>query len=393
MKKSISILGSTGSIGNSTLKVYDNFLNDIHIVSLHSHSNIEDLLALIDIYNPDYAVVSDKVSMENYFGEEETEYKGKKIYSGKEGIEKICSDKKNDIIINGISGRAGLEPSIIILENGIDLALANKESIVCAGPLMKNLSQKSGSLIIPVDSEHSAIFSLLNGKNQRSVRQIILTASGGPFLNLEKSKWNTITIQDALNHPTWKMGNKITVDSATMANKGLEVIEAHFLFGLSYDDINVLVHPQSLIHSMIETDDCEVYAQLGPNDMSIPIQNAIFYPEIKKNQYNRLDFTSKLSLDLLPVDMDKYRMLYFAYESGKKEGIYPAFYSFTNEILVNLFLESKISFVEIEKYMEKALELFYKDNSINKNEIILSNIKDIEFHSEHIIKKITGQKK
>lgn len=390
MKKNISILGSTGSIGNSTLKVCDNFSEDIHIISLHSHRNIENLISLISKYNPEYAVVSDKDSMKDYFGSEEAEHQGVKIYSGEKGVARICSDKRNDIIVNGISGKAGLEPSIKVLESGIDLALANKESIVCAGPIMKDLCKKNGSLIIPVDSEHSAIFSLLHGKKIENIKQIILTASGGPFLNLEKSKWDTITIQDALNHPTWQMGNKITIDSATMANKGLEIIEAHFLFGLEYSDINVLIHPQSLIHSMIETEDCEVYAQLGPNDMSLPIQNAIFYPELKKNQYNSLDFSNALSLDLMPVDMDKYKMLYFAYESGKNEGLNPAFYSTANELLVSLFLDNKISFLEIEKYMEKALEIFYKDNSINKEEVTLENIKRVEKISENIINKLKG---
>ncbi|MCK4798131.1 MAG: 1-deoxy-D-xylulose-5-phosphate reductoisomerase [Spirochaetes bacterium] len=388
MKKKISILGVTGSIGRSTLKISDNFIDEIELRALSTHKNINSLLSLIDKYKPEYAVVSDIKEMKKYFNTYETEYNGVKIYSGEQGLLKLCSDKDNDIIINGISGKAGLLPSLKILENGIDLALANKESIVCAGPILKNIAIKNNSTIIPVDSEHSAIFQLLQGKKKECVKQIYLTASGGPFLTLDKKKWNTITIKDALKHPTWKMGNKITIDSATMANKGLEVIEAHYLFDLDYSCINVLTHPQSLIHSMVETIDCEIYAQLGPNDMSIPIQNAIFYPEIKNNLYKSLDFSKAISLDLFPIDMDKFRMLGFAYQCGKLGKLYPVFYNSTNEILVYLFLDSKISFLQIEEFMEKSIEIFSKDNTIDKMELSLDNIKETERLSDIILQSI-----
>lgn len=388
MIKNISILGVTGSIGESTLKIYDNFRNDINIIAISAHKNIQLLLKTIDKYGPEYAVISDVNEMKGYFGKYETEYNGVKIYSGADGLSRLCSDKKCDIIINGICGKAGLFPSLKILENGIDLALANKESIVCAGPILKNVSRKNNSNIIPVDSEHSAIFHLLQNKKAENIKKIYLTASGGPFLKLNKEEWGKITIQDALKHPTWKMGNKITIDSATAANKGLEVIEAHYLFEMEYSKIDVLIHPQSLIHSMVETIDSEIYAQLGPNDMSIPIQNAIFFPELKINNYNTFDFSKKVSLEFHPIDMNKYKMLKFAYLCGEKGGLYPVFFNFINEILVYLFLDNKISFLDIEKYMEGSIEIFDSTIQINKNDLTLDNIKIVEEQVDIIINKI-----
>jgi len=374
MYKTISILGVTGSIGKSALNICDNFNSEIKIKAFSVHRNVEKLIKLIDKYSPEYAVVSDEKAMKTFFAKSEAEHNGVKIFSGIEGLERICQDKDNDIIVNAIVGKAGLTSSINILTSGIDLALANKESIVCAGPILKELSRKYNSKIIPVDSEHSAIFHLLMNKKKTEIKNIYLTASGGPFLNKCKTKWHDITIEDALNHPTWQMGNKITIDSATMANKGLEVIEAHYLFDIDYSDIKVLIHPQSCIHSMIETIDSEVYAQLGPNDMSIPIQNAIFYPELKVNSYNKLDFSKCIKLELFPVDLEKFRMLQFAYECGRLGGLYPAFYNSVNERLVSLFLSDKISFLMIEEIMRKSLDFFHDDSNFDKNDLSLENI-------------------
>ncbi len=392
MIKNISILGVTGSIGESTLKICDNFSNEINIIAVSAHKNIKSLLKIIDKHKPKYAVLSDVNEINEHFGKNEAEYNGIKIYSGDQGLSRICSDKNNDIIINGICGKAGLYPSLIILKNGIHLALANKESIVCAGPILKEISKETNSNIIPVDSEHSAIFHILKDNKNEYVKKIYLTASGGPFLKLDKKEWDSITIQDALKHPTWKMGNKITIDSATMANKGLEVIEAHYLFNLDYSKINVLVHPQSLVHSMVETIDSEVYAQLGPNDMSIPIQNAIFYPELRQNNYNEFDFSKMISLEFNPVDVDKYRMLDLAYQCGRMGGLYPAFYNFFNELLVYMFLNNKISFLDIERYMEKSIDIFDRFNEINKNQLTLDNIKIVEEQADIIINRIIKER-
>ena len=386
--KNISILGITGSIGESSLNICNNFKDEINLIAVSAHKNVKLLLEIIDKYSPQYAVVSDTEEMRKHFGKYEVAYKGIKIYSGDDGLSKICSDKNNDIIVNAICGKAGLTPSLTILESGIDIALANKESVVCAGPILSEVSAKTMAKIIPVDSEHSAVFHLLKDKNKESIRNIYLTASGGPFLNLDKKEWNTITINDALNHPTWKMGSKITIDSATMANKGLEVIECHYLFDFDYSKINVLIHPQSLIHSMVETLDSEIYAQLGPNDMSIPLQNAVFYPDIKKNVYNTFDFSKAVSLELLPVDMSKFKMLRLAFECGRKDGLYTAFYNFVNELLVYHFLSNNISFLQIEEFMEKALDLFDKKNDVDKYKINIDNIKETEIISDLIINEL-----
>ena len=365
MIKNISILGITGSIGNSALKIYDNFREDLNIVSMSTNTRVKPFLEILDRYKPEYGVIYDSVSMHDFFHEYETVYNGVRIYSGKEGLMKACSDRKNDIIINGISGVGGLPPSITVLENGINLALANKESMVCAGKFLNSLCKKNGCQLIPVDSEHSAVFQLLSSRKKEEIKSIYLTASGGPFLKVDKNKWGDITVDDALNHPTWKMGNKISIDSATMANKGLEVIEAHELFGFEFDSIKVVIHPQSLVHSMIECIDGELYAQIGPNDMSIPIQNAVFHPEMKYNSYNRFDFSKSIQLEFYPVDFKKFTMLEMAYECGKKGGLYPALYNFLNDHLVGLFLAEKISFIDIEHYMEKSIERISRKNEVD----------------------------
>jgi 1-deoxy-D-xylulose-5-phosphate reductoisomerase len=388
MKKNISILGATGSIGRSSFKILDSFPEELDLVAISANKNIDLLLSLLEKYRPKYAVISDHVEMKKRFGKYEAEHKGIKIYSGHEGLLRICSDKDNNIVINGISGKAGLSSSLKILECGINLALANKESIVCAGPILKEYALKNNAAIIPVDSEHSAVFQLLRHKKKEEVKCIYLTASGGPFFKLDKKKWNNISIEDALKHPTWKMGNKITIDSATMANKGLEVIEAHFLFDLAYSIIKVLIHPQSIIHSMVETIDSNIYAQLGPNDMSIPIQNAVFYPEPKSNLYKALDLSKNLLLELFPADKNKFKMLEFAYECGMKGKLFPAFYNYVNESLTYLFLEGRIKFLQIEEIMEKAIVSFDKDIDLSGLEVSINNIKIIDQKAQEIINDI-----
>ncbi len=375
--KSISILGATGSIGQSALKIIDNFKDDIILIATSTHSNIDALLKIIDKYRPLYAVVSDANVMKKHFFSYETIYNGTQVYSGVDGINRICSDKRNDIILNGISGKAGLNPSIEILKNGIDIAIANKESIVCAGPILKKLSLNNNCKIIPVDSEHSAIFNLLKNQETKNIENIILTASGGPFLKLDKSRWSSITVEDALKHPTWKMGNKITIDSATMSNKGLEVIEAKELFGFDLSKVKVVIHPQSMVHSMIETIDGEIYAQIGINDMSIPIMNALFYPQYKNNSFSKFDFSKPLSFDFMPIDFSKFKMLEFAYVCGNIGGLYQTLFNSANEYLVNQFLKEKISFLDIELYTEKIIDIFSKNN-LNNNELTLESINIVD---------------
>lgn len=386
--KNISILGITGSIGNSCLKVIDNNKGCFNLIGVSTYTNIKSLLQIIEKYKPKFAVISDRKSMFDYFGEYTKEYNGIKIYSGEEGIYKICSEKTNNIIINAISGKAGLLPSYYIVENGINLAIANKESIVCAGPIIKELAKNNNCYIIPIDSEHSAIFHLLKNQSIKYVEKIYLTASGGPFLKLDKKEWDKITVKEALKHPTWEMGTKISIDSATMANKALEVIEAERLFDIDYNKIEVLIHPQSLIHSMIETIDGEIYAQIGPKDMALPIQNALFYPELRHNSFNRFSFNKEIKLELLPVDFEKFKMLKLGLYCGEKGGVFPAFYNYVNEILVDLFCKEQVKFLEIEIIMEKSLEYFEKNDLLDKNLLTMENIQLTEKVAKEITLKI-----
>jgi 1-deoxy-D-xylulose-5-phosphate reductoisomerase len=390
MSKKIAILGATGSIGASALNICSQFPNDIYLTGISTHTNIEKIPDLIKTNRPQFVVVTSERAMFDRFGSAEAEIDGVPVYSGNHGLDRITSDPDNDIVVNGISGIAGLEPSLSVVNAGIDLALANKESMVCAGDMLRNAADSSGSRIIPVDSEHSALFHLLHDKHPDSIERLFLTASGGPFWKRPRDEWHTITREEALQHPTWTMGSKITIDSATMANKGLEVIEAHYLFDLDYDRISVLIHPQSLIHSMIETIDGELYAQIGPADMSIPIQNAVFYPEIKSNTYNRLRFTEPLNLELVPVKKGLFIMLDLAYQCGEKRGLYPALYNVVNELLVDAFLAGRIHFTDIEKECVKAVEAFDRDDSFNKQQVTHESIEYVKKYSSRIISTNLG---
>ncbi len=375
--KNIAILGATGSIGNAALRVIDSFKNKFYLVSISIHSNIDKMLNIIDQFSPEYAIVTDIAAYTTYYGHcESVKYKNTTIFSGEPALEKIYKDTKIEMVVNGISGKAGILPTYNLLLNKKNIALANKESLVCAGPILKKLAKQHNLDIIPVDSEHSAIFQLLNKKKE--VSNLVLTASGGPFLHFPKENWNTITVEQALAHPTWKMGNKISIDSATMANKGLEVIEANMLFDFDYDRIKVMIHPQSLIHSMIETIDGEIYAQIGPNDMAIPVQNALTYPKLEVNTYNRFDLTKSYNFELFPVDLAKFKMLDLAYFCGKSGKMLPPFYNYANEILVNLFLDKKISFQNIEETMEKCINIFLQDNHALNTELTISALYELD---------------
>lgn len=370
--KNITILGVTGSIGTSALKVLDNHSEKFHLQAVSANRQLDKLLEIVKKYRPNYAICADGEYFFNQTGKTSIECDGITIYSGSDGMERICNDN-TDVVLNAVAGKAGVALSFAVMPHCKELALANKESVVCAGNLLFDEAKKNNCKIIPVDSEHSAIFSLLKDKPLELIRNIHITASGGPFLNTDKSEWSKISPADALKHPTWSMGRKISIDSATMANKGLEVIEAHYLFSMPYEKINVVVHPQSLIHSMVEMVDGEIYAQLGPKDMAIPIQNAFSYPDVIENNYSRLNFFNGFTLEFLPIDMQKFRMLDFAIQCGKREGIYPAFFNNVNEYLVMQFLDEKISFLQIEGGMEKSLELLEKENFSKK----LNNVDDL----------------
>lgn len=370
--KSITILGVTGSIGTSALKVLDNHKEKFHLHAVSANCRLDELIEIVKKYRPDYAVCADGEYFFNRTGKTSVICDGIPVFSGKDGMERICNDEA-DVVLNAVAGKAGVELSFKAVKHCRELALANKESVVCAGNLLFEEAARNNCKIIPVDSEHSAIFFLLKDKSPKLVSGIHITASGGPFLNMDKKEWGKITPADALKHPTWSMGRKISIDSATMANKGLEVIEAHCLFSMPYEKINVVVHPQSLVHSMVEMIDGEIYAQLGPKDMAIPIQNAFSYPDVIENNYNRLNFLSALTLSFFPIDMKKFRMLEFAIYCGKRGGIYPAFFNDVNEYLVMRFLDEKISFLQIERAMEKSIDLLEKESFCKE----LNNFEDL----------------
>ncbi len=340
MKRKISILGSTGSIGTQALEVIEKLGDKFEIVVLTGGHNTELLNKQIAEFKPKYAYADDKTAI-----------KGAKYCS----LDEICSNKENDIILVAVSGKIGLKPTITAINNGIDIALANKETLVMAGDIVMKLAKEKGVNIIPVDSEHCAIHQCIKDISQ--VEKLIITASGGPFLNKSLSDMKNATVEQALAHPRWNMGKKITIDSATLMNKGLEVIEAHHLFGMDYDKIDVVVHPQSIVHSAIEYVDGSVIAQLGLPSMHIPIQYAITYPErfegIKSKSFS---FSEIARLDFEKPDYEKFKALQIAYECGKLGGSFPVCMNASNEEAVFAFINGKIKLFDIINIVEKMLE-------------------------------------
>lgn len=340
MKRKISILGSTGSIGTQALEVIEKLGDKFEIVALTAGHNTELLNKQIAKFNPRYVYADDKTAI-----------KGAKYCS----LDEICSNKENDIILVAVSGKIGLKPTITAINNGIDIALANKETLVMAGDIVMKLAKEKGVNIIPVDSEHCAIHQCIKDISQ--VEKLIITASGGPFLNKSLSDMKNATVEQALAHPRWNMGKKITIDSATLMNKGLEVIEAHHLFGINYNKIDVVVHPQSIVHSAIEYVDGSVIAQLGLPSMHIPIQYAITYPErfegIKSKSFS---FSEIARLDFEKPDYEKFKALHIAYECGKSGGSFPVCMNASNEEAVFAFINGKIKLFDIINIVEKTLE-------------------------------------
>ena len=339
-KRKISILGSTGSIGRQALEVIERLGDKFEIIALAGGSNIELLNQQIAKFKPKYASAS-----------QPNKIVGAKYLS----LEEICSNKENDIILVAVSGKIGLKPTITAINNGIDIALANKETLVMAGDIVMPMAKKNGVNIIPVDSEHCAIHQCIKEISQ--VEKLIITASGGPFLNKSVEDMKNATVEQTLAHPRWDMGRKITVDSATLMNKGLEVIEAHHLFGMDYDKIEVVVHPQSIIHSAIEYVDGSIVAQIGLPSMHIPIQYAISYPErfegIKSKSFS---FSEIARLDFEEPNFDKFKALKIAYECGRIGGSIPVCMNAANEEAVFAFLEGKIKLFDIINSVEKMLE-------------------------------------
>ena len=333
--KRVLVLGATGSIGTNSLNIIKYMPEDFSLCGVQAHSSKDKLLEIADSFKCPYLLTSEDNS--------------------EQAFQKLINKTKPDIVVNGISGAAGLLPSKVVLENGIDLALANKETIVMAGDLIKELAYDKGAKIIPVDSEHSAIFCLTEKIGKQNISKIIITASGGPFRTLTKSELEQVTVEQALNHPTWQMGKKITIDSATLANKGLEVIEAAKLFDVPADKIEVVVHPQSLIHSLVRTNDGMLYAQISEPDMKHPILNALTWPENKQNYLEPFDLFDK-TMTFFKPRMQDFPILSYAFECVKFGKAYPIAFNAANEVAVNAFLEGKISFQAISRIVRSVLD-------------------------------------
>jgi 1-deoxy-D-xylulose-5-phosphate reductoisomerase len=350
--KKVLILGSTGSIGVNALNVIRKFPDKFEVVGLTVNSNISVLKEQIDEFHPEFVVVKDEQKAKEFSQILNSEVE---IFSGESGLIKVAQSKDFDILIGAMVGFAGLIPTLEAIKRGKRIALANKETLVVAGEIVTRLVAENGSEIIPVDSEHSAIYQCLIGENLKEVEKLILTASGGPFLNKDKSVFDNVTVDEALNHPNWKMGSKITIDSATMMNKGLEVIEAHWLFGLPFDKIDVVIHPQSIIHSMVQFVDGSIKAQMGLPDMKLPIQYALSFPERFENDFVRTDLPLINNLTFFEPDFDKFECLKLAYQVLETGGTAPCILNAANEVAVDKFLKGLIKFSDIPKFINTAL--------------------------------------
>lgn len=353
MKKRITILGSTGSIGVSALDVIKDSPERFEVIGLTAGGNVDLLEMQIKRFKPKYAAVIDRqnaIDLTDRLNGLDTE-----IYYGMEGLVKISTAPETDTVVSSIVGAAGLTPTISAIRKDKMIALANKETLVMAGSLI-NKETNGRPAILPVDSEHSAIFQSLHGEDKRHIKKLIITASGGPFRNLTVEQLHKVTPKDALEHPNWKMGKKITIDSATLMNKGLEVIEAKWLFGVNADQIDVAVHPQSIVHSLVEFIDGSVIAQLGMPDMRLPIAYALNYPERCETNITSLNLTEIGTLTFEQPDTEKFPCLKFAFDALKAGGTMPAVLNAANEIAVEAFLEHKISFMEIPRIILSTME-------------------------------------
>ncbi len=394
--KNISILGSTGSIGTQTLDIVKNNPKEFKIVGLTTNKNIGLLKKQISDFSPEAVAV-----MDNEKADLLKKDAGINVYSGIEGIIKIAKLSNSDTVVNSLVGSIGVRPTIEAIKNKKNIALANKETLVAAGQIVMEEVKKNNVNLMPIDSEHSAIFQCLNKEicnNKNSIKnnnlnnkkvynknkineyknivnKIIITASGGPFRNYSKGQLENITVQDALKHPTWNMGNKITIDSATLMNKGFEVIEAHWLYGIDYENIEVVIHPQSIIHSLVEFKDNSTLAQLSLPTMKIPIQYALSYPKRLQLETKKLNLTEIKNLDFEKPDFEKFPCLKYAYDAGVLGGTMPAVLNATNEVAVNFFLNRKIKFNEIPITIKKMMDSHNVIKNPNLSQILKADKK------------------
>ena len=350
--KHIGILGASGSVGMQGLDIIREHSDSFKLVSFAVGKSVEIAQNIIDEFEPDICCIQNEsdVNKLNLVG------KHTKVVFGDEGLLKVAGYEKNDILLNSILGSVGLKPTLHAIDQGIDIALANKETLVVAGEIVMQRAKEKRVNILPVDSEHSAIFQCLNGESHKNIEKLIVTASGGSFRDKTREQLKDVTLEDALNHPNWSMGKKITIDSATMMNKGLEVIEAKWLFDLPIEKIETILHKQSIIHSMVEFNDTSVIAQLGTPDMRMPILYAFSYPDRKPRNAERLDLAQVGTLDFKTMDLERYKCLALAYRAIEVGGTLPVVMNAVNEVAVQLFLDGKISFLDIETIIEREMD-------------------------------------
>ena len=379
--KTISILGSTGSIGTQTLDIVRQHPEEFKVVALSTNQNIDLLKEQIKEFKPLLASVSDfrKVN-------ELANFTSIPIHHGSEGLIKVATLSEANTVINSLVGSVGVEPTYQAIKSKKDIALANKETLVTAGSVIMQAAREKNVTVMPIDSEHSAIYQCLNGENINDVKKITITCSGGPFKKKTLQELGSVTKDDALQHPTWNMGAKITIDSSTLMNKGFEVIETHWLYNTSYENIEVVIHPQSIIHSLVEFKDNSVMAQLGYPDMKIPIQYALSYPKRFSNDTKPLNLVDVQKLDFSAPDLVRFPCLKYAFEAGTVGGTMPAVLNAANEITVKNFLEKKIKYLDIPKLIKNMLDSHTNIKNPNLNDILKIDL-EIKKETQKIIDK------
>jgi 1-deoxy-D-xylulose-5-phosphate reductoisomerase len=366
----IAVLGSTGSIGTQALDVIAKNLDKYKVTVLAAYQNEQLLAEQIEFFKPQLAVLIDKQAADRLAARHQGQTK---ILTGEEGLLEAAAYQQTDTVLTSLVGFAGLKPTIAAIKAGKNIALANKETLVAAGELIMSLAKAHNVSIYPVDSEHSAIFQCLQGENLKKIGRIILTASGGPFRGRTAAELEKVTVDDCLRHPNWTMGRKITIDSATLANKGLEVIEAKWLFGVDFAQIDVCVHPQSIIHSMVEFVDGSVMAQMGMPDMRLPIQFALSYPERLPSNFPRLDFKTLSDLTFEVPDTVNFPALNLAFDAGTRGGSMPCVFNAANEIAVYAFLNNEIRFLDIPKVIGYTMESHTIIHNMDLNQIYIAD--------------------
>lgn len=377
----ISILGSTGSVGSQTLDVIAQHRELFTVAALAAYKNDNLLEQQIRCFQPDLAVLVDEQAAKRL----RQRYSGPtKILTGSDGLIEAATHAKTQTVVTSLVGFAGLKPTIAAIRAGKNIALANKETLVAAGEFVTKLIAENNVKLLPVDSEHSAIFQCLEAIKKNQLHKIYLTASGGPFRDLPADQFAYVTLEQCLKHPNWSMGPKITIDSATLVNKGLEVIEAHYLFDIAYENIIVIIHPQSIVHSMIQTLDGSVLAQLGKPDMRLPIQYALSYPERLSGNYPVLDFQETLSLSFSQPSNTRFPALALAYQAGKLGGTFPCVYNAANEMAVTAFMNQQISYQDIVRVIDKVVNKHTRTSGLSLENILAADAWARKFSAEQI---------